>query len=179
MFCVTATGTGLTYQWQTSPVCGGPWSFIPGATTSCLTVTGVSTASYRCMVTGTACGNTVTTNCATLTVINPVAITSQPSNAQLCSGSNTNFSVTATGTGLIYQWQVNTGSGFGNVANGAVPGITGAAYAGATTATLTITGATTGNERQFHAILDFRNLLFGKGNGAGMLKSVAYSRHMI
>ena len=136
-FCVTAVGTNLTYQWQSAPVCGGPWTNIPGGTSSCLTVTGVSTASYRCMVTGTACGNTVTTNCATLTVINPVAITSQPSNAQLCSGSNTSFTVTATGTGLIYQWQVNTGTGFNNVVNGGV-------YSGATTATLTITGATTG-----------------------------------
>ncbi len=136
-FCVTAVGTGLTYQWQISPVCGGPWTNILGGTTSCLTVTGVSTASYRCIVTGAACTNTVTTNCATLTVINPVAITSQPTNAQLCSGSNTSFSVTATGTGLIYQWQVNPGTGFINVVNGGV-------YSGATTSSLSITGASTG-----------------------------------
>jgi hypothetical protein len=136
-FCVTAVGTNLTYQWQLSPVCGGPWSNITGATTSCLTVTGVSTASYRCQVTGTTCSNTVISNCATLTVINPVAITSQPSNAQLCSGSNTSFAVTATGTGINYQWEVNNGSGFVNVVNGGV-------YSGATTPTLTITGAVTG-----------------------------------
>ena len=135
-FCVTAVGTGLTYQWQSSPACGGPWTNIPAATSSCLTITGVSTTSYRCMVTGTACTNTVTTNCATLTVINPVTITSQPTNAQLCSGSNTSFSVTATGTGLIYQWQVNPGTGFINVVNGGV-------YSGATTSTLSITGAGT------------------------------------
>jgi hypothetical protein len=89
------------------------------------------------MVTGTACGNTVTSNCATLTVINPVSITNQPSNAQLCSGSNTSFSVTTTGVNINYQWQVNTGTGFNNVVNGGV-------YSNATTATLTITGATTG-----------------------------------
>jgi hypothetical protein len=136
-FCITAIGTGLTYQWQSSPVCAGPWSNIPGGTSSCLTITGVSTASYRCMVTGTACSNTVTTICATLTVINPVTITSQPTNAQLCSGSNTSFSVTATGTGLIYQWQVNTGTGFSNVVNGGV-------YSGATISALSITGASTG-----------------------------------
>jgi hypothetical protein len=144
-FCVTAIGTNLTYQWQASiPGCGGPWTNIPGATSSCLTITGVSTASYRCMVTSTACGNTVTSNCATLTVVNPITITNQPSNVQMCSGSNTSFSVSASGTGIIYQWQVNTGSGFGNVANGAVPNIAGATYADATTATLNITGATTG-----------------------------------
>ena len=136
-FCVTAIGTGLTYQWQVSIAgCSGPWSNIPAATSSCLTVTGVSTASYRCMVTSSACGNVVTSNCATLTVINPVTINSQPSDAQLCSGSNTNLSVTATGANINYQWQVNTGTGFNNVVNGGV-------YSGATTATLTITGAVT------------------------------------
>lgn len=138
-FCVTAVGTNLTYQWQLSiPGCGGPWSNMPGATTSCLTVTGVSTASYRCMVTGTACGNTVTTNCATLTVINPVTITNQPSDAQLCSGSNTSFSVTATGVNINYQWQVSTNGGINwNPVNNVAP------YSGATTATLSITNATT------------------------------------
>jgi hypothetical protein len=70
-------------------------------------------------------------------VINPVTITSQPSNAQLCSGSNTSFSVTATGVNINYQWQVNTGSGFNNVVNGGV-------YSNAATSALTITGATTG-----------------------------------
>ncbi|HEY6064155.1 MAG TPA: M36 family metallopeptidase, partial [Chitinophagaceae bacterium] len=136
-FCVTAVGTNLTYQWQAAPTCAGPWTNVAGGTSSCLTVTGVISFSYRCMVIGTACGNAVTSNCATLTVINPVTITSQPSDAQLCSGNNTSFSVTATGTGLIYQWQVNTGAGFTNVVNGGV-------YSNATTATLTITGATTG-----------------------------------
>lgn len=136
-FCVTAVGTNLTYQWQSSPVCGGPWTNLPGVTSSCLTITGVATAGYRCIVTGTACGNTVTSNCATLTVINPVTITNQPANAQICSGSNTSFSITASGIGINYQWEVNTGSGFAVVNNGGV-------YSGATTSTLTITNAVTG-----------------------------------
>ena len=135
-FCVTAVGTNLTYQWQAAPVCAGPWANIAGGTSSCLTITGVSTASYRCIVTGTACGNTVTTNCATLTVINPVTIINQPANTQLCSGNNTSFTVTASGAGIVYQWEVNTGSGFNIVTNGGV-------YSGATTSTLSITGAST------------------------------------
>jgi hypothetical protein len=82
-FCVTAIGTSLTYQWQANITgCGGPWTNVVGATSSCLTITGVITTSYRCMVTSTACGNTVTTNCATLTVINPVTIATQPSDVQ-------------------------------------------------------------------------------------------------
>jgi len=64
------------------------------------------------------------------------SITGQPSNATICPGSNTTFSVTASNaTG--YQWQLNSGSGFSDISNGGV-------YSGATTATLTITGATAG-----------------------------------
>lgn len=66
---------------------------------------------------------------------NPV-ITAQPSNRTICVNGNTTYSTSATGaTG--YQWQVNTGSGFNNISNGGV-------YSNATTATLTITGATSG-----------------------------------
>jgi len=144
-FCVTAIGTNLTYQWESAPNCGGPWTNVVAATSSCLTINGVSTASYRCRVTSTACGNTVTSNCATYTVINPVTISAQPSNVVICSGSNISFTVAGNSAQPInYQWQVNTGSGFVNVINGSVPGITGATYAGATTSTLSITGATTG-----------------------------------
>jgi hypothetical protein len=57
-----------------------------------------------------------------------------PQNASICDGNNTSFSVVVSGA-TSYQWQVNIGSGFGNVFNGGV-------YSGATTTTLTITGAT-------------------------------------
>src|SRR3989338_8805438 len=61
-------------------------------------------------------------------------ITTPPSSTSVCVTRNTSFTIAATGaTG--YQWQVNTGSGFGNITNGGV-------YSNATTATLNITGAT-------------------------------------
>ncbi|ASS49290.1 MAG: hypothetical protein A3D31_03805 [Candidatus Fluviicola riflensis] len=61
-------------------------------------------------------------------------ITTPPSSTSVCVTGNTSFTIAATGaTG--YQWQVNTGSGFGNITNGGV-------YSNATTATLNITGAT-------------------------------------
>ncbi|TND07481.1 MAG: gliding motility-like protein [Bacteroidetes bacterium] len=66
---------------------------------------------------------------------NPV-ITTQPSNASVCVGGNTTFTIAATGA-TSYQWQLNTGSGFNNMVNGAP-------YSGVTTQTLTITGATAG-----------------------------------
>ena len=63
-------------------------------------------------------------------------ITSQPSNATISAGGNTIFS-TAASNATGYQWQVNSGSGYANISDGGV-------YSGATTSTLTITGATAG-----------------------------------
>lgn len=69
------------------------------------------------------------------------SVTTQPSNASVCIGSNTSFSIVAAGTGpLTYQWQLSTtgcGGTFTNITNAGV-------YSGATTPTLTITGATAG-----------------------------------
>lgn len=64
------------------------------------------------------------------------AITSNPPNRAICATGNTTFGITATGA-TSYQWQVNTGSGFTDIVNGAP-------YSNATTNTLTITGATAG-----------------------------------
>lgn len=60
----------------------------------------------------------------------------QPVNYTLCGGGgNADFFIhTIGGTSVTYQWQVNTGHGFTNIANGGV-------YSGATTDSLIITGA--------------------------------------
>jgi extracellular elastinolytic metalloproteinase len=149
-FCVTAIGTNLTYQWQSAPTCTSPWSDIPAATSSCLTINGVVTTSYRCRVTGTACGNTVTSNCATFTVGTPAGIVTQPVSTTICETGNSSFSVTGSGVGTInYQWQVSTDGGttYSNVVNGGV-------YSGATTATLTLTGVTFSlNANRYRAVL--------------------------
>jgi extracellular elastinolytic metalloproteinase len=64
-------------------------------------------------------------------------ISAQPTNTSACVGNSASFTVNTTGSGLTYQWQVNTGSGFANITNGAP-------YSGATTATLNIAGVTAG-----------------------------------
>lgn len=140
-FCVTASGTGLTYQWESSPAgCAGTWTNISGAISSCYNITtvtaGMNNTAYRCKVTSTCGPTTVTSNCALLTVVTSVTVTTQPVNQTVCDGTNTSFTVAGSGSGVIYQWQVNTGSGFTNISNGGV-------YSGATAATLTITGVTT------------------------------------
>jgi Secretion system C-terminal sorting domain len=137
--CVTVAGTNLQYQWEAAPGCGGPWTNVTAANSSCLTVTPTGTFSYRCRISGT-CGAAVVTDCITITVINPITISQQPVDREICSGSNTSFSVTASSNETInYQWQLSTdgGNNWSNVVNTAT-------YSGATTATLNITGTTTG-----------------------------------
>lgn len=137
-FSVGATGSGLTHQWQVSTAAIPAFTNIPTATSSSYTVTGITGGmngdQYRCVVSGN-CPSPATSNAATLTVVTSVAVTSQPANTTVCDGGNASFTVAGSGTGVIYQWQINTGSGFVNVPAGAP-------YAGSNTATLTITGAT-------------------------------------
>lgn len=61
------------------------------------------------------------------------SITAHPANTTVAAGGNASFSATASDA-TSYQWQVDTGSGFANITNGGV-------YSGATTTSLTITGA--------------------------------------
>lgn len=114
-FSVTATGTGITYQWQVSNNgCAGPWTNISGATNASYSLAGVTTAlnntAYRCIITGT-CTPAATSACALLTVGSTVSVTGQPADQTVCSGSNATFTVTGSGTGILYQWQVSTDGG--------------------------------------------------------------------
>jgi hypothetical protein len=150
-FTVTATGSGLSYQWQSAPTCGGPFTNIPGATSSSLTLNNVTTAqngtAYQVVING-ACTPSVTSSCVTLNVITSVNITTQPVNTSVCVGGTTTLTAVGSGTGVIYQWQISTDGGatWTNVAN-APP------YSGATTGTLTISGATTAINNTIYRVL--------------------------
>lgn len=77
----------------------------------------------------------------------PVAITNNPLNVNTCSGSTVSYTVTTTGVAPVYQWQVNTGSGFVDLTNTAP-------YSGVSTSTLTITGVTAGMQgNQYRCIV--------------------------
>ncbi|HKQ50391.1 MAG TPA: MopE-related protein [Phycisphaerae bacterium] len=95
-FCVTATGSGLSYEWQKDGI------NIPNATSSCYTAN--QAGSYRCVVSGS-CTPPATSNSTMLTVNSPPTITGQPQGTTICSGVTHQFCVTATGSGLSYQWQ--------------------------------------------------------------------------
>ncbi|MBS1773592.1 MAG: immunoglobulin domain-containing protein [Bacteroidetes bacterium] len=142
-FTVAATGFNLTYSWQA--FVSGSWTVLTntgiysGVSTPTLTLSGftssVSGTQYRCVVSG-GCGPIATSSAATLTVFTIPVIAVQPISTSTCAGSNASFTVNANGSGLNYQWQENNGTGFSNLGNAGV-------YSGTSTATLTITGATT------------------------------------
>ncbi len=144
---VTATGTGLTYQWRRGTnnlVNGGS---ISGANTNTLTinpvVTGDAASDYNVLITGTAPCSPVTSTNAALVVNEAVVITTQPVATQtVCSGTNVSFSVTATGTGLTYQWR----KGLTNLTNGGN-------ISGATSSTLSLTAVTTADAGSFNVVV--------------------------
>jgi len=129
---VTATGAGLTYEWRkggTVLVNGGA---VSGQGTSTLTLTNPTTAdagSYVVVVNGT-CTPAATSNAVAVTVNTSPFITVQPvAPLATCSGSGIQtISVTATGSGLTYQWR----KGGVAVSNGGV-------ISGQGTTTLTLT----------------------------------------
>ena len=157
-FTVTATGTGIGYQWQLSTDGGATYNNVPaaapysGTTTANLTITGITIGlnnnRYRCVVTGT-CPPAVNSTGAILTVLTAVSITGNPANQAICEGTNTSFSVSASGGGLGYQWQVSTDGGatYNNVP-AAAP------YSGTTSATLTITNVPPSlNNNRYRAVV--------------------------
>ncbi len=111
--CVTATGSNLTYQWQSTPVnCNGPWAVIAGATGPCLTTSAAVTTYYRCLVTSATCGLSAFSNCVSVIVGSPVVVAAHPANITVCAGSNATFTATGTSNQVIsYQWQVSTDGG--------------------------------------------------------------------
>jgi len=74
--------------------------------------------------------------------------TLQPINQTVCQGSSTSFFTHVIGgINNTYQWQVNTGSGFGNISNGGV-------YSSVTSDSLILTGITLGmNNYQYQCVV--------------------------
>ncbi|WP_284651796.1 T9SS type A sorting domain-containing protein [Flavobacterium terrisoli] len=116
-FTATPTngGTTPTYIWKKN---GNAISGATGVTYTGVAGTDfVNTDQITCQVTqdvGTSglTAQSTTSSAITMTVNTAVAITTNVTNGSACQGNSAVFSVAATGTGLGYKWQVNTGSGF-------------------------------------------------------------------
>lgn len=139
MFDVTVTGSALSYQWQENSG-NGFTNISEGAGysnvfTRRLSVSGITTSfsnyQYRCVVTGTCAA---VSSAATLSLVKVPVIISQPVKTIVIAGRNASFHVNASGDGLIYQWQENSGSGFVNLSESDV-------YHNVSTATLDILAA--------------------------------------
>ncbi|MCW3104780.1 MAG: hypothetical protein JWO09_3220 [Bacteroidetes bacterium] len=133
-FTVTASGVGLSYQWRKGSVNLIDGGNISGATTATLTInpaTVLDTAyNYNVIVSGASAPNDTSVNVA-LTIGDTAVITSEPVGQLACLGDSASFSVTASGTGLTYQWR-----------KGIVNLIDGGNISGATTSTLSINPVT-------------------------------------
>lgn len=158
-FNVAASGEILGYQWQKDGVNLNDVGNISGSTTALLSVTSVTTvdeASYTCIITGT-CG-TKTTNPGLLMVDIPVSITTDPVDATKCVGEAASFTVSATGTGLSYQWTFNGA----NISDGGT-------ISGSTTSNLIISSVTVLDAGTYSCAVDGN---YGNGNSLGALLSV-------
>ena len=126
-FSVTATGTNPTYQWNLN---GNP---IAGATSSTYSISQAKAAdagTYTVDVIGTGGCTTSTSNNAELIVNQTITFSTQPTDVAVCTGNDANFSVTAAGTITDYQWRKD-----------GVPITDGGNIFGATSSSLTVTGA--------------------------------------
>lgn len=142
VFNVTATGNGITYQWQYKMSSDTDWtnSTSNSAKTNSFTHTPESVDEngmvVRCVVTDSD-GDKVYSKEATLYVTEPgapITITSQPKDQTVAVGETATFEIVAEGEGLSYQWQYKAP---GNTS------FTNSTHASATTTTYQITPVST------------------------------------
>jgi len=123
---------GIYYQWQVSTSgTAGTFTNVAGATSLTYTTPPLATSVYYRLQ--DSCSNTQLTNVSAVFSIpvSPSVIGVQPASVTACIGNTATISFTPNSNGLTYQWQVDSGSGFTNLANST-------AYIGVNTTTLTI-----------------------------------------
>jgi hypothetical protein len=168
-FILGATGSGLTYQWQygvnTSSfinLINGGTNSISGSNSSALVIgntSGLSNYYFRCIVGSSLCPSTATSNFAQLTVINIPTIVTQPASVTVCPNQIANLTLSASGTGLTYQWQNRMGSSgsWVNCSNGAI-------YSGSTANTLQILNLAGLNNYQYRCVVTNSNACSATSN---------------
>ena len=112
-FAVVATGTNLNYQWQSASFFGGTYNNITSGTggttanyTTAATIPTNNGTYYRVIVTSGLCAPAVLSIPVLLTVNTVAVIGTQPTAQSACIPQTATFNVSATGTGLSYQWQL-------------------------------------------------------------------------
>jgi sugar lactone lactonase YvrE len=140
-FSIAASGSGLAYQWQKNG------ANIAGATNATYAIASAQTsdvANYTVRVTSGAASETATVKLLVGAASAGISISSQPSSVTVNAGQPATFSVTASGTGLSYQWLRNGNAIAGANGPSYTIAATGAADAGTYAVRITA-GATTVN----------------------------------
>ena len=167
VFGVTVTGgiAPFTYTWQRKLPADVSFTNIPAdpeityPTASTMEVLNIGSANnpdltqYKVIITD-ACGN-ITSNAATLRVNDITGITPVTVNTQICEGGSASYTVTTSIVPLSYQWLKD-----------GVPLANGSVYSGATSATLTITNATTSQSGSYQVQVTF-SITAPNNNGSG------------
>lgn len=155
---ISSSAASPNYTWQASANGSTGWTAVTSNTpvgasysgqgTATLNITAGATYYYQCLVTDGA-STCVATPSTSILVVNTVPSITTPtvSNATSCEGStNVTVKINASGSSsLNYQWQVSTGSGYSNVSGGA--------YSGGTTNTLTIGNSITAGTYSFQCVV--------------------------
>jgi hypothetical protein len=130
-FIVSATGSGLVYQWQVDNNLGGGFvnlsdvGVYSGTNTPILGIFNAPASMdgylYRAVVSGT-CAPPAESAQAVLTVNTSPVVTLSPDSQVVCVADNLFFEAAATGTNVTYQWQVSIDGGivYFNLANDAI-----------------------------------------------------------
>jgi hypothetical protein len=115
VFSASADGTApLTYQWyyNTNTLLSGQ----SGTGLTLTNVQGTNAGSYSVRVSNA--GGNITSTQATLTVLTPPGITTQPQSQSVVESNNVTFTVLASGTApLSYQWYYNTNTALASATN--------------------------------------------------------------
>ena len=122
-FTATASGTDLAYKWEVNKNDGNGWGDVTdggvyfGSLTNSLMIFSATRDmdAYRYRMTATTCATDAVSDEAILYVQTAPEITEHPGDTIICESEPVYFKVVAEGTGLTYQWQVNTGTGFADV----------------------------------------------------------------
>ncbi len=115
LFTSTAVAAAVTYTWDLD---GSGAVIVAGIGTTNITVdfSASTTGNYSFTVFGSnGCGNGPVSDAFSVTIEPGPQITTQPVDAIHCEGDDAVFSVVATGPGISYQWQEDSGSGFNNI----------------------------------------------------------------
>ncbi|UXX78947.1 PKD domain-containing protein [Reichenbachiella carrageenanivorans] len=153
------TASGVSYQPYKDGVLFGSAISGSGATET-FTDTPAESALYTVVATpiqqnsdGVNCGSIQLTDVVDITIVGPIVFNVQPTDQTLCSATDTEFVAAVENTGdggsPDLQWQVDTGSGYGDITDDAI-------YTGSQTETLVIdnTAGLDGNSYQLVASID-------------------------